>query len=71
MYDFRDDPNVRDSSVREYDTPMQWIAVVMILLVCGALVTAAFWPSGETQTAMNTPPASTERATPIPVLPPQ
>ena len=71
MYDLPNDRHAAEQSMREYDRPVQWIAVVMILLVCGALITAAFWPSGEMQTAMNAPSPSSERVTPIPVAPPQ
>jgi hypothetical protein len=69
MSNLQHDPNFPRHAMREYDAPVQWGAVAVILLLCGALIAASFWPAGETQTAMNSP--SMERVTPIPTAPPQ
>jgi hypothetical protein len=72
MSDLRHDPNFPRGSMREYDAPVQWAAVAVILLLCGALIAASFWSGGTTQTAMNSPATETTgSASPIPVMPPR
>ena len=69
MSDLRHDPNFARGPMHEYDTPVQWAAVAVTLLLCGALIVASFWNGGGTRTAMNSP--SMEQLTPIPTTPPQ
>ena len=59
MSDFRNDPNFVHHEMREYDSRVQWAGVAVILLLVGALILAAAYTGGDTQTAMNSPAVET------------
>jgi hypothetical protein len=72
MTDVRSDPNFPRDAMREYDTRVQWAAVAVILMLCGAVIAgAAFYSGGDReQTAMNSPDLQTVvPATPAPARP--
>jgi hypothetical protein len=71
MNDFRNDPNFVRHEMEEYNPRVQWAAVGVILLLCAGVIIAAAWSGGETQTAMNAPPAATTGSAPaMPATPP-
>ena len=62
MSDFHHDPNFpRDGfeDMRPYEQRVQWVAVAVLLLLCGGILAAAVFSGGDTQTAMNSPAAQT------------